>query len=727
MVESKGSSKLFGSRILSIFSSPNQHSGLESKDRDPKDHKDQKESFSGPASAKPLSRPAFHNRPLSEFREELSSNHKEQHLRPEDGTLPRVVVPDEEHRKTPDLHARRLHRKPPPVDPVAFGLAVKRLPAEHGLLDIIHEIEHEIGNLGSEEPKISSRPDLEPQKVSHSELPLNLRYVEDGESERASSSEPEHAAISEATRSTPVKSQHVAPFEKLPLLLLPSKDLLGPLLPALGFGTRRVNDGGEHAYRESGSPLHPRTVPLDIPDVIPESISKDAEMSSSDAPYSDFNDEVGTPFPDSRDDELPQSPISATSSPSNYRDSLSFEAGFEAASSEYHSTGRSEKSHILSNNSHRLTRSFSSLGLPIMGSGSEPQAFFTVGNDPSTSSFSSRAASLYLEGNSTSLHTGMNLEPDLLSAYVFADPATKPQPRISGIQAINRAPDATTTLSDLTAASRMLQSSALVKNFHTRMLSVSSVNSGISNRHVNLATLRLSLNFRPGEGERSAYVDTLRKNAGTAYNDTGSDKWKPPTGILPVDLRKTLLTASRFNKLHGASGKKTGVELKHGHLAPRLLAAEVDEVGETPNRFGALGRLSTFQSRSITPTTSKSSASLLSGTGKVSRQSSLGRANTLTSLATSTDLPSTAETSRISRSESVSSSEGSLSDLTDGYYQHPAYTKLKSKSEGIGISRNSGYLNGDGLSEEKDSEDDEEGEETHRLVLANPDWSSEED
>lgn len=725
MVESKGSSKLFGSRILSIFSSPNQHSGLDSKDRDSKDLKVQRETFSvsGPASAKPLSRPAFHNRPLSEFRQ--ASDNVEEHLRPEDGKLPRVVIPDEEHRKTPDLHVRRLHRKPPPGDPAAFGLAVRRLPAEHGLLDIINEIEHEIGNLGSEEAKISSRPDLEPHKVSHSELPLNLRYAEDEESQLTSSPEPEYAAALEATNSTPVKAL-VVPFEKLPLLLLPSKDLLGPLLPALGFGSRRVNDLDEHAYRESGSPLHSRTVLLDIPDVIHETIPKDTETTNSDVPYSELNDDVSASFRDTNIEEFLQSPISVTSSPSNYRDSLSF----EAASSEYHSAGRSEKSQILSNSSpHRLRRSFSSLGLHLVDTGSEPQAFFTVGNDPSTSSFSSRAASLYLEGNTVNMQTGLNLDSDLLSAHVFADLTTKPQPRISGIQAINRAPDATSTLSDLTAASRMLQSSALVKNFHTRMLSVSSMNSGISNRHVNLATLRLSLNFRPGEGERSAYVDTLRKNAGTAYNDSGSDKWKPPTGILPVDTRKTLLTASRFNKLHGASGKKTGVELKHGHLAPRLLAAEVDEVGETPNRFGALGRLSTFQSRSITPTTSKSSASLLSGAGKISRQSSLGRANTLTSSAASTDLPSTAETSRISRSESLSRSpsEGSLSDLTDGYYQHPAYTKLKSKSDGYGSTRNSGYLNGDGLSEEKDSEDDEEGEETHRLVLANPDWSSEEE
>ena len=53
-------------------------------------------------------------------------------------------------------------------------------------------------------------------------------------------------------------------------------------------------------------------------------------------------------------------------------------------------------------------------------------------------------------------------------------------------------------------------------------------------------------------------------------------------GILPVDKSATKENSNgKYMKLAGnllaASRKTSGVELKHGHLKPRLLAAEIDE------------------------------------------------------------------------------------------------------------------------------------------------------
>lgn len=260
---------------------------------------------------------------------------------------------------------------------------------------------------------------------------------------------------------------------------------------------------------------------------------------------------------------------------------------------------------------------------------------------------------------------------------------------------------------------------ALMKKFHTRMLLTSSITSSGSNRHVNLATLKRSFSLRPGEGEVSSYVQLIRKNAGTAFNETGPGKWKLPTGIQPVDRKNKYLSQStRFNRIAAHRPKKTsGVELKHGHLQPRLLAAEVDEVGDL-NKYGTLGRSLTFQNRAFTPQTPTPSAAV----SAVSRLNSIGRTSTITSRLTANDLESRrtkASTASSRRASIVSSagSEGSISEykVVDGYYQHPSYKF--GELEEFDTDAFSPATND--ATEVYELDDDKP-----RLVLANPDSSS---
>ncbi|KAM9888317.1 hypothetical protein OXX69_013083, partial [Metschnikowia pulcherrima] len=258
---------------------------------------------------------------------------------------------------------------------------------------------------------------------------------------------------------------------------------------------------------------------------------------------------------------------------------------------------------------------------------------------------------------------------------------------------------------------------------HTRVSSVSSTYSAGSMQHVSLATLKMALTLRPGEGEKSSYVDNIRKSAGTSYNDMGPGKWKLPIGIMPVDNRDVLQQSTKpFNRGVSNTGyrskKSSGVELKHGHLQPRLLAAEVDE-GDSTNRFGALGRSSTLQNKSLTPVTSKSSfpSGVLNG---LSRANSLERANTLASVSTTGDLQSSASKfsnsrrgSTLSFTESIGSIE--IDGTVDIYYQHPGFKHESERPSSDEEDRSQKGI----FQDSEDSEDDKPG-----LYLANPDSDS---
>ncbi|RCK58957.1 hypothetical protein Cantr_07443 [Candida viswanathii] len=148
----------------------------------------------------------------------------------------------------------------------------------------------------------------------------------------------------------------------------------------------------------------------------------------------------------------------------------------------------------------------------------------------------------------------------------------------------------------------------------------------------------------------STYVHTIRRSAGTAFNELKPIKWKLPVGIQPEDKTRPMRTG-----LLNTSRKKTsGVELKHGHLKPRLLAAEIDEGDE---------------STSI-------------GLSKTATSNTTGTANTATEVqsiaTTSTKYGSGSGSGSIKRNVSItsSSSSGSLSDKNFsnlGYYQHRGY------------------------------------------------------
>lgn len=261
---------------------------------------------------------------------------------------------------------------------------------------------------------------------------------------------------------------------------------------------------------------------------------------------------------------------------------------------------------------------------------------------------------------------------------------------------------------------------------HARMLSISSVYSAGSTRHVSLATLKMTFNLRPGEGEKSNYVETLRKGAGTSFNEAGPGKWKLPTGIVPVDKRDIMKQATKkfsrgVNSAAYRTKKSSGVELKHGHLKPRLLAAEVDE-GDSTNKFGSLGRSSTLQNKAITPVTSKSSTPS-AGLKGISRANSLERANTLASISTAGDVQSSLSKISNSRRASTISSADSVGSVSndrnvDIYYQHQGF-KFENGEDSL---ENDDYYNRDRENLSQESEDSED--EKPRLYLANPDSDS---
>lgn len=272
---------------------------------------------------------------------------------------------------------------------------------------------------------------------------------------------------------------------------------------------------------------------------------------------------------------------------------------------------------------------------------------------------------------------------------------------------------------------------------HRKSLSISSIFSTNSNRHITLGALKKSITLRPGEGERSNYVQTVRRNAGTSYNDLGPETWKLPVGILPVDKRQLAPTNDRYNRLRGSrKNQSSGVGLKHGHLAPRLLAAEVDE-SEGLNKFGSLGRSSTFQrheSKKITPVSLAilSVPSTIVSRGNSLRQNSNAPSRTgsfagseLSSIIPSTPFRDSGShidaQPQLSRQTLVSSrvSVGSVSEgrFLEGYYQHPGYRYEEEIEETDRFSPSTDGTMHNGF--EDDGDDNKP-----RLVLANPDSES---
>ncbi|KAI5967491.1 hypothetical protein CANMA_003038 [Candida margitis] len=288
------------------------------------------------------------------------------------------------------------------------------------------------------------------------------------------------------------------------------------------------------------------------------------------------------------------------------------------------------------------------------------------------------------------------------------------------------------------------------RNFHRNSSSVGSIKSSNSYKNVNLASLKRSLSLKPGEGERSNYVLAIRRSAGTAFNESGPSRWKLPVGILPVDKTATKENSNgKYKRLAGNlsgsnSRKKTsGVELKHGHLKPRLLAAEIDEGDDGYVGIG-LTRTTTTTNPSVANTFSSRNQSVST---KASRENSLKRTTTdgsvltgdtqsIVSSATGSTKGNTNEAS-LHRTDSIVSSEssGSLSDKITGYYQHRGYkygdideeSEDKSSAESPGASHNGSSLNGfnsyDSYGKQEKYDDYEENDRP-RLVLANPDNDS---
>lgn len=227
---------------------------------------------------------------------------------------------------------------------------------------------------------------------------------------------------------------------------------------------------------------------------------------------------------------------------------------------------------------------------------------------------------------------------------------------------------ASSELNDLSSINK-----SAVKSLHKKSKSISSVWSASSIKNVNLATLKKTMDLKPGEGETSSYVLSIRKNAGTAYNESGPGKWKLPTGILPIDKSAASSNGKYMRYAGGISQARTkkasGVDLKHGHLQRRLLATEVD--GSDDIVLGSNPLLTGTNSSLHTVTKSSGSSIVV----PFSRTSSLRKSITgALSLNTNNESPLNTSTRRESIA-SVSSSSGSISDTNQrfGYYQHASY------------------------------------------------------
>jgi hypothetical protein len=165
------------------------------------------------------------------------------------------------------------------------------------------------------------------------------------------------------------------------------------------------------------------------------------------------------------------------------------------------------------------------------------------------------------------------------------------------------------------------------------------------------------------------------------------------------------------NKLKKASG----VESKHGHLQPRLLAGEIDDsyTTGTKQKIGVIGDTKTqlgdikSSDSSITPST----------TTTLNRTTTGGSINTndIGSVVTSSSNASPRK-----RTDSIeSSSSGSLSDaIGEGFYQHPGY-KYSDRDEDDTEVEMHGFV--------QDQCESMEYEERPKLKLANPDIDTDSD
>lgn len=295
---------------------------------------------------------------------------------------------------------------------------------------------------------------------------------------------------------------------------------------------------------------------------------------------------------------------------------------------------------------------------------------------------------------------------------------------------------------------------------HRKSSSISSILSNSSGKNVNLATLKKTLSLRPGEGERSNYVLTIRRNAGTAFNESGPGKWKLPTGIAPVDKRATYTSSNgkymRFvgNIAQNKLKKASGVELKHGHLAPRLLAAEVDDNDDRSLKFRTSQAAATATGQRVpenngsdnngganTPKNKSSNSSLLMtatpGAASInstisSGKDSLSRTITENSVSSTSNGDSKDAASEISKPRSSSDSSGSLNEASvgiGGFYQHPGY-KYDEEEDGDTTFQNGDYKGDNEIDNADETHMDqgssfEEFRDQPKLVLANPDSDSE--
>lgn len=236
-------------------------------------------------------------------------------------------------------------------------------------------------------------------------------------------------------------------------------------------------------------------------------------------------------------------------------------------------------------------------------------------------------------------------------------------------------------------------------SLHRYLGSLSSLWSPGSFRYTNApASKEYPVPSYPGQGQKSLYVTILRKKSGTAYNDTGPGKWKLPLGISPINKSSNYLHSSGTSLLN-RNKKQSGVELKHGHLQPKLLTVEVDGNEDVPIQSKIPGR--TFKPTSLDTLSTNENP----GTSVVSENN--------TSIEEPQVLPSGDGLQSEISARRESSSSGSLSEVFNMgvYYHHPdnMADNRDAEENGYRYSTYSGYSLHEPHSESR------------RLVLTNPD------
>lgn len=99
-----------------------------------------------------------------------------------------------------------------------------------------------------------------------------------------------------------------------------------------------------------------------------------------------------------------------------------------------------------------------------------------------------------------------------------------------------------------------------------------------------------------GIGVGSAYVKELRKRAAVTWCDVPPKVWGLPIGIAGKAATSTATSAFNPSRMY----LRRAMDIKHSHLAPRLLASEVDEEDDdTTTATGASSGTSSNQKKSI--------------------------------------------------------------------------------------------------------------------------------